>query len=98
MKNSQFDLILNRMCKQFEETNFNPHEWSYGYDLSLSLAFDEYFGQLEDYQIAEEFEDGDEDLEQTQKLKEYFNLKLTQNLNENHKTLMSNLTGGLVYG
>ena len=65
MRNKEFDLILNRMCRKFEENEFNPDEWSYGYDISLTFAFSEYFNSLEDYQIAEEFEDGDEDLEKT---------------------------------
>lgn len=54
------------MCRRFEENEFNPEEWSYGYDISLTFAFSEYFNNLEDYQIAEEFEDGDEDLEKPQ--------------------------------
>ena len=72
MRNKKFDSILNRMCRRFEENEFNPEEWSYGYDISLTFAFSEYFNNLEDYQIAEEFEDGDEDLEKNRKIKKIF--------------------------
>ena len=97
MRNKEFDLILNRMCRRFEENEFNPDEWSYGYDIRLTFAFSEYFNSLEDYQIAEEFEDGDEDLEKTVKLRKYFNERLSLRLTENHKILMSNLMGGMIY-
>lgn len=98
MRNKEFDLILNRMCRGFEENEFNPDEWSYGYDIGLTFAFSEYFNSLEDYQIAEEFEDGDEDLEKTVKLREYFNERFSRRLTENHKILMSNLMEGMIYG
>lgn len=96
-RNPKFDNILNQQCRRFEENQFDRSEWSYGYDTSLALAFATYFENLDDWDVLEWFED-DSDLEQAEQLREYFNTRLDARLKENHKFLMSNLTGGLIYG